>query len=119
MKKAKLDIPKTSDRYMDLLKEKTKEARRLTMNPYFKFDEEDNVISFDKRKFLEDLPKTRLNELCRKYKINIKWNKYPKISALLKEPTIGDEIILLINEYKHMKISKEDEEVINSMKYAC
>ena len=119
MKKAKLDIPKTSDRYMELLKEKTKEARKLTMNPYFKFDEEDNVISFDKRKFLEDLPKTKLNELCRKYKIPSKYVKYSKISTLLNEPTIGEEIILLINEYKHMKISKEDEEVINSMKYAC
>jgi len=117
MENSKLDIPKTSDRYMELLKQKTKEARRLTLNPYFKFDEEDNVVSFDKRKYLDSLSDKKINDLCRKYKIKQSWNRRPKITALLKEPTIGDEIILLINEDKHLKIAKEDEEVINALKY--
>lgn len=117
LKEAKLDLPKVSDKYMQLLKENTKKARMVTSNSYFKFDEEDNIISFDKRKFLEDLPQYKLKELCSKYRIPQKWARYSKISELLKRPTIGDDILLLISEYKHYDISEEDKEVIKSQKY--
>lgn len=119
LENAELDLPKVSNRYMELLKTKTEEMRTLTSNPYFKYDEEDNVISFEKRKFLEDLPKYKLEKLCSKYKISHKWAKYCKITALLKEPTIGEEILLLINEDRHYDISEEDIAAIESAKFAC
>lgn len=57
LKSSKINLPKPTSRYITLLKEKTKEARSILKNKYFKFDEEDNVIDFDKRKFLSDQPK--------------------------------------------------------------
>ena len=88
LENAKLDLPKVSDKYMQLLKAKTLEARKVTKNPYFKYDEEDNVVSFDKRKFLEDLPQYKLNKLCSKYRIPQKWARYSKISELAKKPNV-------------------------------
>jgi hypothetical protein len=49
LKEKKFDLPKPSSRYMTLLKKQTIEARKIKNNKYFKFDEEDNVIAFDKR----------------------------------------------------------------------
>ena len=117
LENAKLDLPKVSDKYMQLLKEKTLEMRKLTKNPFFKYDEEDNVVSFDKRKFLEEIPVYKLNKLCSKYRIKQSWAKYSKISELIKKPNIDDDILLLINEGRHYDISEEDLEVIKSSKY--
>ena len=88
MESAKLELPKVSDKYMDLLKEKTKEARKLTSNPYFKYDEEDNVVSFDKRTYLNDITAYKLDTLRKHYKIPKGWAKYSIISELLKEKDI-------------------------------
>ena len=119
LENAKLDLPKVSDKYMQLLKAKTLEARKVTKNPYFKYDEEDNVVSFDKRKFLEDLPQYKLNKLCSKYRIPQKWARYSKISELAKKPNIEEDILLMISENRHYEISDEDLEAIKSRSYAC
>lgn len=119
LENASLDLPKVSNKYMELLKAKTEEMRALTSNPYFKYDEEDNVVSFEKRKFLEDLPKYKIEKLCNKFKIPHKWTQYSKISALLKEPTINEEILLLISESRHYDISPEDIKALEDAKYAC
>ena len=81
-------------RYMTLLKTETEKARKITNNSYFKFDEEDKVISFDKRKYLSDLPETRLKEICKQYNIKYqrKWVLWANISQTLKHPDI-DKII--------------------------
>lgn len=118
LKEAEITLPKASDKYMTLLKEKTERMRTLTKNPYFKYDEEDNVVSFNKRKFLEDIPLYKLNELCKKYRIPSKYVKYSKISELLTKPHIDDDILLLISEHRHYDISEEDLEVIKSKKYS-
>lgn len=119
LENASLDLPKVSNKYMELLKAKTEEMRALTSNPYFKYDEEDNVVSFEKRKFLEDLPKYKIEKLCSKFKIPHKWSSYSKISALLKEPTINEEILLLISENRHYDISPEDIKALEDAKFAC
>ena len=108
-----------SDKYMAMLKAKTAEMRKLTKNPYFKYDEEDRVISFEKREYLLDLPNYKLDKLCSKYKIPHKWARYSKVSELLKQPTIGEDILLLINEDRHYTISEEDLQAINDRGYAC
>lgn len=119
LESASLDLPKVSNKYMELLKSKTEEMRKLTSNPYFKYDEEDNVVSFEKRKFLEDVPKYKIENLCSKYKIPHKWNTYCKISALLKVPSINEEILNLISENRHYDISPEDIKALEDAKYAC
>jgi len=114
---ADIDFPKASGQYMAALKAKTEEIRKLTKNKYFKFEKEDNVYSFDKRKFLEDISKVKLQKLCRKYKIPNGWSKYSKISQLMKQEAIWDDILALINENKRNPISEEDLKAIEAEKY--
>lgn len=106
-----------TDKYMALLKQHTDEIRKVTKNPYFKYDEEDNVISFNKRKYLDSLPAYKLNQLRKQYKIPRYYAWYCVISELLKEPDITETIMLLINEDKHIKVSDEDREYLTSQAY--
>lgn len=53
---------------MEVLKVKTEKARVAIDNPYFKFNEE-NVLSFNKREYLLDLPKSRLYAIAKEYHI--------------------------------------------------
>lgn len=117
LEEAKLTLPRVSDKYMSLLKQKTIEARKITSNPYFKYDEEDKVISFNKREYLEDIPKYKLDKIRKHYKISAKWAKYAVISELLKKKDIDEQILLLINEDKHIKISDEDKEYLADAAY--
>lgn len=105
---AKMTDKKTSNRYMQLLKQRTKEAREITGNDYFKFDEEDGVINFNLRHFLERIPQYKLDILRKKYRIPKKWSKYAIISKLMQMPNISKDIILLIDEFKTNKIADED-----------
>lgn len=101
MKNTPMYTTKCTNKYMQLLKEKTKKIQLNKDYKFFRFSEEDNVLSFDKRKFLYDLPKNRLQELRRKYKYPAKWVTYSIINHLLKEPTIEDDIFELIKTYGH------------------
>lgn len=114
---AKLELPMVTDKYMALLKQHTDEIRKVTKNPYFKYDEEDNVISFNKRKYLDSLPAYKLDQLRKQYKIPRYYARYCVISELLKEPDITETIMLLINEDKHIKVSDEDREYLASQAY--
>ena len=102
---------------MSLLKERTLKARSVTKNPYFKYDEEDNIISFSKRKYLEDIPKYKLETLRKHYKISPHWGKYAVISELLKKKDIDNQILNLINNDKHTKINDEDLKFIEASSF--
>ena len=95
-----MDLPVKSDKSIELLRERTLEARKSLGDDEFEFDEEDGVISFDRRKFLEKLPQYRLDGLRKKYKIPKKFVKYSIISELLKKETINDDIYHIIAERK-------------------
>ena len=103
---------------MAILKKRTEEMRVLTKNEYFKYDEEDNVVDFDKKEYLLQLPDYKLKKLCTKYKVPQRWSRYPKVMRLLKQPTIWEDILLLIDADKAMKISKEDQLFLEDQKYA-
>ncbi len=105
---AKMTDKMTSSRYMKLLKQKTETAREITGNHYFKFDEEDGVINFNVRHFLEKIPQYKLDILRKKYRIPKKWAKYAIISKLIQMPNISNDIIVLIDECKPHRISDED-----------
>lgn len=119
LKATVLTLPKPSPRYMALLKAETEKARKITQNAYFKFDEEDKVISFDKRKYLSDLPETRLKEVCKDYKIKYqrKWVRWANISQILKHPDINKIIIGLIQKDKAMQITNEDLDYLSKEQY--
>lgn len=117
--KAKLKLNKPSDRYVKILKENTEKIRALSKNKYFKFDEEDNVISFNKREYLLDQPKSRLHKVCKEYKLK-KYSKLAKwslVSEILKLPDVEDIVFNLILSDRHYHISDEDLEVIRSLSH--
>ncbi len=118
MANASIDMPKASDRYMRDLKKKTDVCRKVTKNPHFKYDEEDNVVSFDTRAFLRDLPEYKIKKLCSIYKIKHKLPKETKIAMMTKQSDIHEQIMILISEYKRNKISDEDKAAIEGMTYA-
>jgi hypothetical protein len=102
-----------------LFKEQTLAAREATNNRFFKFNEEDNVISFNRRKYLSEQPNTKLKRICKKYgiKYRCKWAKWSIIDIILKHPDIYKIIIELIDQDKHIKISEEDQQNINHQVY--
>lgn len=104
--------PKPTGRYLQLLDKKTREMRRMTDNKFFKFDEEDRVISFDQRKFLKETTYGQLKPFGKKYKIKnytsmTHWQLYSAIMKLPKKD-IGDIVCELISKNKAYSIYEED-----------
>ncbi len=108
LKEADMPSHKASDKYMAMLRTYTEAMRKKTKNPYFKYDAEDNVVSFNKKEYLLDLPDVKLKKLCSKYRVPQKWARYMKVCELLRKPTIVDDIMELIREDRWYDISEED-----------
>lgn len=115
-----LDLPKPTNRYVNLLKEETERARQATANRYFKFGEEDGAKTFNKREYLLNQPEYKLFEIAREAKIKgyRKLAKWSLISAILKQPNINDIIYRLLESDRHYKIDEEDLEAIRALRYA-
>ena len=93
----KMNFPRATGKYMSLLKKKQAAIRIATNNKYFKFNPEDNVVSFNKLTFLEELKDYQREKLRKKYKISAQWGKSAVCKALSKQPTIEEDIWYLIN----------------------
>ncbi len=119
LKSTKINLPKPASRYITLLKEKTKEARKVLKNKYFKFDEEDNVIDFDKRKFLSDQPKSKLQQICKENGIKNyrKWTTWSIITCIMKLSNISEIILQLIKQNRYYDVAYEDEQYNKVRKY--
>lgn len=84
-----LELPKPTGKYMAMLKEET-EKMQILDNDTFTFNDEDNVATFNKREILLNIPKYKLCELAKYYKIK-KYKKLAKwclASLLLKQSDI-------------------------------
>lgn len=119
VRQKELSLPKPSSRYMEVLKEETEKARNAIDNPYFKFNEEDGVLSFNKREYLLDLPKTRLYAIskeCRipRYKKLAHWSL---VSVILKQDNIQDILYQQLAKDRNQLIDEEDLEVMQSSGY--
>lgn len=104
--------PKPTGRYLALLDKATKEMRRKTDNKFFKFDEEDRVISFDHRKYIKETTVGKLRPYGKKYGIKNytrmkHWALYSAIMDLPKED-IEDIVCDLISNDKTYSIYLED-----------
>jgi transposase-like protein len=119
LKNTELTLPKPSPRYMTLLKAHTEEARKFTNNKYFKFDEEDKVVSFDKRNYLLEIPEVRIKNACKYFSIKYKrkWVRWTMVTEILRHPKINEIIIYLIDQDKAMKMYQEDIEYLEKEKY--
>lgn len=90
IRQKELVLPKPSSRYMEVLKEEIEKARDAVDSPYFKFNEEDGVLSFNKREYLLDPPKTRLYAIAKKCHIPLyrKLARWSLVSMILKQKNI-------------------------------
>lgn len=112
--------PKPTGRYLALLDKATKEMRRKTDNKFFKFDEEDRVISFDHRKYIKETTVGKLRPYGKKYGIKgytrmKHWALYSAIMDLPKED-IEDIVCDLISNDKTYSIYLEDIRYITAHK---
>ncbi len=112
--------PKPTGRYLALLDKATKEMRRRTDNKFFKFDEEDRVISFDHRKYIKETTVGKLRPYGKKYGIKgytrmKHWALYSAIMDLPKED-IEDIVCDLISNDKTYSIYLEDIRYITAHK---
>lgn len=119
VRQKRLELPKPSSRYLEVLKVETERARHAIANPYFKFNEEDGVLSFNKREYLLDLPKTRLYAIakeCRipQYKKLALWSL---VSLILKHKNIQDILYQQLAKDRNQLIDEEDLEVMRSSGY--
>ena len=112
--------PKPTGRYLALLDKAIKEMRRKTDNKFFKFDEEDRVISFDHRKYIKETTVGKLRPYGKKYGIKgytrmKHWALYSAIMDLPKED-IEDIVCDLISNDKTYSIYLEDIRYITAHK---
>lgn len=119
IEKQQLDLPKPTDKYNSMLIEETQKARYATANNYFKFSEEDGVIKFNKRKYLNNLPKSKLLAICKEYNLTHckKMCRFNIISLILQQPNIEKVIYKLIENDRSLKISEEDLQAIKDQDY--
>ncbi|HFI0695706.1 TPA: hypothetical protein ACGO4F_001811 [Streptococcus suis] len=101
---------------MEVLKEETEKARDAVDSPYFKFNEEDGILSFNKREYLLDLPKTRLYAIAKgchipRYKKLARWSL---VSMILKHKNIQD---ILYQESADERVTLIDEEDLQILEW--
>ena len=113
-----LDIPKTSGRAMQILKEKTEEARKITKNKYFKYNSED-IPSFNVREILLDAPRSHLNEIAKVYRIKgyTKMNTWTLASTIAKLDNIDEIIVELVTKNRSYMIDQEDIKYLKCLKF--
>ncbi len=104
--------------YLALLDKKTREMRRKTDNRFFKFDEEDRVVSFDSRKYIKETPVCKLRPFGKKYGIKgysrmSQWRLYTSIMTLPKD-AIKEIVEELIAQDKVYNIHSEDIKFLES-----
>ena len=79
---------------------------------YFKYDIDNNPISFDKRAFLLDIEEKNLYSIYKKYHIPQNCSKLNKVSLLLQYPNIGDDIFALVTNLTPMTLNAMELKVI-------
>ncbi len=111
-----IDLPKTTGKYVSILKAETEAARIATENKFFKFNEEDGVKTFNKREYLSSIPKSKLYDICKECKFTgyRKLSAWSVISQLLKHPDINSIIYRLLESDRKNKIADEDLEYIKA-----
>ncbi len=110
-----LDIPKPTDKYHNLLAAMTSTARKEFNNKYLKFNEEDKVYSFDKRKYLSDCPDSWIKGVAREHGIPVphKFVKFSVISKILQLEDINSVMVKLLLNERHIHIDAEDMDLLD------
>ena len=119
VRQKELVLPKPSPHYIRVLKEQTKKARTAIDNPYFKFNEEDDVYSVNRREYLLDLPKIRLFEISKECHLtkSRKLVHWSLVLLILKQEKIKDIIYQQLVRDSSQLIDEEDLDVMRSSGY--
>lgn len=107
----KINLPKPSDKELNNLKKKTDESRKLSGRKKFVFTAEDLIESGSVRKILNEMPLSKLKEICKYYANNTTGNKqnyrgyttylnngkrFKYVQLLEKEPDIKEMILKIV-----------------------
>ena len=119
LQESKLTLPKPTSKYIDLLAAMTSEARKEFNNKYLKFNEEDKVYNFKKREYLEDCPRSWLEEVARSKGLPYSHHSVSTrsiVNALLKQPDIDTIIVRLLLKEKQIHLEQEDCDLLEFFK---
>ena len=113
-----LTLPQPSGRAMQILKEKTEQARKITKNKYFKYNSED-IPSFNTREILLDAPRSHLTEIAKNHKIkgHTKMTHWSLAATIAKLDDIDTIIVDLVTRNRSYMIDEEDVKYLASLKY--
>ena len=87
----------------------------------FKLDVEDGLCSFDRRAFLNALPRSALHKICHENGIRgySKWPKRSIVAKVLTLPNINGIIANLIKEHRNRLVDEEDVKARAARLYVC
>lgn len=102
--------PTPTGRYLTLLDKETRAIRRETDNKFFKFDEEDRVVSFDKKKYIRETPIGKLKPIGKQYKIKgyTRMSHWQLYNEIIKLKDLDKIVYQLIAQDKVFSIYAED-----------
>ena len=118
---SKLVLPKPTGRFVAMLKKQTDSIRKEICVPVFKLDVEDGLCSFDRRAFLNALPRSALHKICHENGIRgySKWPKRSIVAKVLTLPNINGIIANLIKEHRDRLVDEEDIKARAARLYVC
>lgn len=118
LEQVELDLPKASGRAVQILREKTEQAREVTKNKYFKFNSEE-VASFNVRAILLDAPRSHLTEIARAHKIrgHSKMNTWVLATTIAKLDDIDEIIVGLVTKNRSYEIDEEDIKYLKGLRF--
>jgi len=118
-KKGALVLPKSTNKFLSLLKVHTDKVRKETSNQYFKFNTDDGIYTFDRRAFLTSQPRNKLHEICRIHNIRrySKWPVRSLVVTIMKLPDIDSIIASLIAGKRDSLVDDEDKKAIAASRY--
>lgn len=93
-----LDFKKPATKYINYLKKTTEEIRKQSGKKGFTFDDNDRLLTFNKRKYFENSLKVRLKEIAKEYHIKgyTKMREYDLAREICKLPEVNDIFLRLV-----------------------
>lgn len=97
-KQSILNFSKPTTKYINYLKDLTDNIRTQSEQMGFTIDENDRLIRFNKRKYFENAPKSRLKEIGKEYKIKgyTRMSVYQLAREICALPNVNDIFLRLV-----------------------
>lgn len=93
-----LDFKRPTTKYINYLKKSLDEIRKQSGIKGFTFDDNDRLLTFNKRKYFEDAPMARLKEISKQYHIKryTKMTAYQLAREICNLPEVNDIFLRLV-----------------------